>query len=195
MLRHTVFLLSTVFAVAMITGCGSESTQNGQPQYRHAVGSPKNTPTPLPTRTVQGSGFDRSAISDRFLVTLSGPYWVQLVDREAPSSIIVVGIEPTRSGYDLEGAVEMQRSEMDNPPQSMFLESGVFESDVLGVMQWTSSRYQIDEQEIQQIALFGAHPADGCLVIARSEFPENGGSFQSKLDELVTTTEIIGPGL
>jgi hypothetical protein len=84
---------------------------------------------------------------------------------------------------------------MDNPPQSRYRESGAVDSPALGTLRWTWSSYRMDDEEIEQLALFGAHPADGCLVIARSEYRAESGDRQDKLDELVAITSIIGPGL
>jgi hypothetical protein len=120
---------------------------------------------------------------------------VQLVDPADRSASIVVGIEPSRSGAELEAAVAVQRQEMDNPPHSRFHESGGLATEALGTVRWTWASYRSDDLDMEQLALFGAHPTDGCLVIARSEYPSKSGDRQAKLDELVAIASVIGPGL
>jgi hypothetical protein len=187
---RTVLALLIAATVIATGGCGAEPAP-----YRQAAGPQRSSPTALPTRSVAAAGYDHARIPERFTLQPSGPYWVQLFDPADRLATIVVGIEPSRSGADLEAAVAMQRQEMDNPPQSRFHESGEVLTEALGAMRWTRSSYRLDELEMQQLALFGAHPADGCLVIARSEYPGGGGERQAKLDELVAIASVIGPGL
>lgn len=190
MAPRIVLALLIAATVTAVGGCGAEPAP-----YQQAVGPSHGTPTPYPTRGVPATGYDTGQIPERFVIQPSGPYWVQLFDPAAPQGTIVVGIEPTRPGDDLEAAVAMQRQEMDNPPHSRFREAGELATAALGAMRWTWSSFTIDDLEMEQLALFGAHPADGCLVIARSEYPSGSGERQAKLDELVAIATVIGPGL
>jgi hypothetical protein len=176
--------------VAAIGGCGAEPTPSPQ-----AVGPSRNTPTPYPTRSAAATGYDRAQVPERFVIQPSGPFWVQLFDPAARDATIVVGIEPTRSGAELEAAVAMQREEMDRPPQSRYHEAGELRSETLGAVRWTWASYRLDDLEMEQLALFAAHPGEGCLLIARSEYPSGKGERQAKLDELVAVAAVIGPGL
>jgi len=187
--RIVLALLIAATAMA-IGGCGAEPAP-----YKQAVGPSRSTPTPYPTRSVPAAGYDQAQVPERFTIQPSGPFWVQLIDAADRQASIVVGIQPTRSGADLGAAVEMQRQEMDKPPHSQFHESGAVTTAALGEIRWTWSSYRIDDLEMQQLALFGAHPADRCLVIARSEYPSGRGERQAKLDELVAIAAVIGPGL
>lgn len=191
MLRPVVVLLLAA-AAAGISGCGAGPAET--PQRRMAE-APPATPVPMPTRSAPSTGFEEARIPDRFTLAHSGPYWVQLNDPGEPGASLVVGIEPRRSGGDLEAAVEMQRAEMDAPPVSRFRETGTVDSEALGEMRWTWSTFESDDVEMHQLALFGAHPTEGCLVIARSEYPARGGDRGAKLDELVAITGLIAPGL
>ena len=191
MLRPSVVLLLAAVA-AGLSGCGADPVET---PHRRTVEAPPATPAPMPTRVAPSAGFDAARIPDRFTVAPAGPYWVQLSDPDEPNASIVVGIEPRRSGGDLEAAVEMQRAEMDNPPVSKFRETGTFDGEALGEMRWTFSTFQMDETEMHQLALFGAHPTEGCLVIARSEYPAGSTDRQARLDELVAITSVIAPGL
>jgi hypothetical protein len=185
-----VLALLIAATVMAIGGCGAEPAP-----YQQAVGPSRSTPTPYPTRSVPAAGYDQAEVPERFTIQPSGPFWVQLFDPAAPEGTIVVGIEPSRSGADLAAAVEMQRQEMDNPPHSQFHESGVVTTEALGAVRWTWASYRLDEIEMEQLALFAAHPGEGCLLIARSEYPSSRGERQAKLDELVAIASTIGPGL
>lgn len=191
MLRPLVVLLLGAAAAGTV-GCGAGPEET---PYRKTAEPTIATPVPVPTRIAPSTGFEEARIPDRFTLAHSGPYWVQLNDPGEPGASLVVGIEPRRSGGDLEAAVEMQRAEMDAPPDSRFRETGTVDSEVLGAMRWTWSTLETDEGEMHQLALFGAHPTEGCLVIARSEYPDGSGDRQAKLDELVAITGIIAPGL
>jgi hypothetical protein len=191
MLRPVVVLLLAAAAAGTIgCGAGPEDTP-----HRRAAELQVDTPIPMPTRSAPSTGFEEARIPDRFRLAHSGPYWVQLIDPGEPGASLVVGIEPRRSGGDLEAAVEMQRAEMDAPPVSRFRETGTVDTEALGGMRWTWSTFEVDDVEMHQLALFGAHPTEGCLVIARSEYPARGGDRQAKLDELVAITSIVAPGL
>ncbi len=190
MAPRMVLALLIAATVIAIGGCGAEPAPSQQ-----AVGPRRSSPTALPTRSVPAAGFDEAQIPERFQLQPSGPYWVQLVDPADRSASIVVGIEPSRSGAELEAAVAVQRQEMDNPPHSRFHESGGLATEALGTVRWTWASYRSDDLDMEQLALFGAHPTDGCLVIARSEYPSGSGERQTKLDELVAIASVIGPGL
>jgi hypothetical protein len=191
MLRPIVVLLLAAVATG-ISGCGAGPAETPQ---RRTAEAPPASPIPMPTRISPSTGFEAARIPERFTLAHSGSYWVQLNDPGEPGASLVVGIEPRRSGGDLEAAVEMQRAEMDAPRDSRFRETGTVESEVLGEMRWTWSTFEVDEVEMHQLALFGAHPTEGCLVIARSEYPAGSADRQTKLDELVAVTGIIAPGL
>jgi hypothetical protein len=94
-----------LFAGALVVGTAGCGVDEQPKRYQESMGTPKNTSTLYPTRSVPSTGFDRTRIPERFRLMQSGPYWVQLVDPEEPFSSIVVGIEPSRSGRDLEAAV------------------------------------------------------------------------------------------
>jgi hypothetical protein len=190
MAPRIVLALLIAATVMAIGGCGAEPAPSQQ-----VVGPQRSSPTASPTRSVAATGYDQARIPERFTLQPSGPYWVQLFDPAAPQATVVVGIEPSRSGADLEAAVAMQRQEMDNPPHSRFHESGELATDALGTARWTRSSYRFDDLDMEQLALFAAHPGEGCLVIARSEYPSGGGELQAKLDELVAIASVIAPGL
>ena len=172
-------------------GCGVAPQDEQEMSTR-----PRKSPTPYPTRSVTASGFQEADLPPQYLVSYSGPYWVQLNDLENNEVSIVVGIVPTQSARDLEAAVEGQMQDLATPAKPRDRESGSIDSQALGRM--LGFRTQFDDEigtRSKQVALFGTHPADGCLVIARSEYPSEGADDQAKLDELVAIADVIAPGL
>lgn len=183
----------SVFFIALIFVTGSCGVQTDQTYgKRHP---PRERPTPLPTRNITNPGFSRTQVPAHFSISYSGPYWVQLQRRDVENTTIVVGVEPSRSGDDLEAEVESHRSSIDYPPDGLHLDSGTIESGVLGQVLWSWGRFKSDDQTFDQLAIFARHPEDGVLLIARSEFPSEGDEIDFKLDELLAMAEIIGPGL
>ncbi len=180
-------------AIVLAAGCGGEPGSNDGPGMGRARSRP--TPTPFPTRSAPSRGFDASTLEAEYNVSYSGPDWVQVVHRQLENMVFVVGIVPSRSGGNLEEEVENHRQEFNQTPGSKHLKSGVLESKVLGRVMWSLGSFDEEGHETEQLVLFAAHPDDGCLIIARSEYPATDAPLQPRLDEMVAITEIVGPGL
>lgn len=189
-LRNVLFVAVAV-SVTM-SSCG------GPPQeHRTQRASQRATPLPLPTRNVpENMAFSLEAAAERFpefVVEQSGPFWVQLTHRQAVDTTIAIGVEPRLKGSDLEAALGDYREGMD---PSMIRDSGTVDDAVLGQASWVLARFDGGSGSVtNQLALFAAHPVDGSLLLARSEFPSDGEDVRSRLDELVAITSVIGPGL
>jgi hypothetical protein len=182
-----------VLATVLAAGCGGEPGSRGGQGFNRSRSRP--SPTPFPTRSVPSRGFDASKLETEFNVSYSGPNWVQVVDRQLENTWYVVGIVPTESGGDLEAQVESHRQEFSTTPGSKHLESGVLDSKVLGRMMWSLGSFDDGNHEMDQLVLFAAHPEDGCLIVARTEFQAADAQVQPRLDQMVAITEIVGPGL
>jgi hypothetical protein len=145
---------------------------------------------------VESTGFDEAALPQQYAVSYSGSYWVQLNHVDDPSVSIVVGIVPSQPASDLDAAVKGQLQDLAPAARPSDRESGSVESATLGPMRWYRTRYE-DEEGVErvQLALFGAHPADSCLVVARSEYPADTPDAATKLDELLEIVSVVGPGL
>ncbi len=182
-----------LLAIVLAAGCGGEPGPHRGSGWRRASSRP--TATPLPTRSVPARGFDASTLETEFNVSYASPNWVQVVHRHLENTWFVVGIVPSRSGGNLEEEVENHRREFSETPGSKHLQSGVVDSKVLGRVMWSLGSFDDGIHEMEQLVLFAAHPEDGCLVIARSEFPATDDPIQPRLDQMVAIAEIVGPGL
>jgi hypothetical protein len=180
-------------AAILAAGCGGEPGSHGRSGTGRASSRP--TPTAYPTRSVPSRGFDASTLETEYNVTYASPNWVQVVDRQLENTWFVVGIVPSRSGGNLEEEVEGHRQEFSHTPGSRHLQSGSVDTTALGRVMWSLGSYDDGGKKAEQLVLFAAHPEDGCLVIARSEFPATDDPIQPRLDQMVAIAEIVGPGL
>lgn len=190
-LRH-VFLLHVAILVTL--GCGNRPEPPAVRGQENPL-RPRSTPTPYPTRTAPSRGFDASTLKPEYEINYSGPSWVQLNNRRIQNNVIVVGIVQSEPGGNYDRQVELHRQEFSNNPLSKYRESGTIETRNLGLATWSWASFDADGVEMEQLALFAEHPTEGCLLVARSEFPSDGGNIEPRLRELVEVAEIVGPGL
>lgn len=188
--RRLIYCL-TMIAVLAIAACG------GRPEpQRRAESRSHNTPVPLPTRSSASvQDLDVAALFPEYRVFFSGPYWVQLDHLEIEGLTIAIGVEPSFKGPDLQKFHQEHQEEMNHPPGTRRRDSGDRESEVLGSLLWSWGTIEDGDQDIDQLALFAAHPTDSSLLIARSESLSEEGGIQDHLDELIRIAEIIGPTL
>ena len=191
-LLQNVFLLHVAILVTL--GCGPRP-EPPTVRARESTLRPRSTPTSLPTGTAPSRGFDASALKSEYNISYSGPSWVQLSHRSIKDKVIVVGIVQSEPGGNYDRQVDLHRQEFSSNPLSTYRESGTVETRGLGLATWSWASFDADGVEMEQIALFAEHPTEGCLLIARSEFPSDGGSIEPHLRELVEVADIVGPGL
>lgn len=192
-MRKRLFLISILALNGLVIGCGGQPTPENTPHVTRL--GPRDTPTPYPTRSVPSKGFDAGLLESEFKISYSGPHWVHLGRRDRENSIVVVGIVPSRSGSNLSQEVANHRDEFSRTAGSTYHESGSVDTKTLGRAMWSWGSHRDEDRPTEQLVLFAAHPADGCLVIARAEFPSARDPIQPHLDELVAIAEIVGPGL
>jgi hypothetical protein len=182
-------------AIALMScaGCGNQTTPSEK------VAPPKRaTPYPTPTRSVAGGPLadaDMALMLPEYNLSRSGAYWIQLDHRETDETTIVVGMEPGAQSSNLQAHVDDHREAIHYPPVNEHLDSGFIESEILGQVAWSWGRLGGDAGSTDEIALFCHHSALVSLMIARYEFPSDGGDLQPRLDELVRVAEIVSKGL
>jgi hypothetical protein len=178
-----------LLAVVISSSCGLGGRES---QNRPA----RPTPSPQPTRPAANDELDTNQLPKDLTLTRSGLYWVVMTRSGSDDSSIVVGVNPERTGRDIDREIEEHEAATQYPPDGRHLKTGEGNSDILGAYRWSWARYLADEgKERDEILVCSAHPADGVLVIGRSQTPAGEGEFQEKLDELITLTEIIAPQL
>lgn len=190
-MRRIPFLCLTMVAVLGVAGCSDRPESQ-----RSARSRSHNTPVPQPTRSSSSvQELDVVALFPEYRFFFSGPNWVQLDHLEIDNLSVVVGVEPSVKGADLQTFVEEHQEEMDHPPGARHHESGDRQSELLGSFVWSWGTIGKDEEAVEQLVIFAAHPVDSSLLIARSEFPVEDGDIKSHLEELIRIAEIIGPTL
>lgn len=173
-------------------GCGTQPEPN---RYQGRVNVRRASPTPYPTRSVPSKGFNAASLKPDYIISFSGPFWVQLGHRTRKNTTVVVGIVPSRSGQNLENEVDSHRQEFSQSPTLEYHESGSLETKALGPAMWSWGSEVVLDVTMEQLVLFAVHPGEDCLLVARSEFPADDISIESHLEELVRIAEIVGPGI
>ena len=190
-MRRKLVLCLTMVAVLGVAGCSDRPGSQGSADSRS-----HNTPVPQPTRSSSSiQELDVVTLFPEYTVFFSGPYWVQLDHLEMENLTIVVGVEPSIKGADLQTLVEEHQEVMDHPPGGRHHESGDRQSEKLGSFVWAWGTIGEGEEALEQLVIFAAHPVDSSLLIARSEFPVEDGDIKPQLEELIRIAEIIGPTL
>lgn len=190
-MRRKLVLCLTMVAVLGVAGCSDSPGSPGSTKSRS-----HNTPVPQPTRSSSSiQELDVVGLFPEYSVFFSGPYWVQLDHLEMENLSVVVGVEPSIKGADLQTFVEEHKEEVDHPPGARHHESGDRRSEILGSFVWSWGTIGEGEEALEQLVIFAAHPVDSSLLITRSEFPVEDGDIKPQLEESIRIAEIIGPTL